>query len=339
LKVFLHIGQHKAGSTTIQNFLSSNRDALLAKGYIYPGKKPHHHRLVNGFISMNKLRSAEESEGAWKATWHEIEKSGVSKVILSSESFERAETKEHFDWIKDCFKNVDLTVIVYMREQSSRLESTYVEQLKGGFWRSFDTYVENRQEFLNYDLKMAPWAEMFGHENIVVRPLEKEVSKNLRADFLRCCGITDLDGFEITPDQRTRTSLINLKLVYRMNRDLRGGNWEKRGMTNFIKQSRLLKNILDEYDEKHGDNSKYRFMSYDQSLKIMDYFRASNSKVAKDYLGLNGDLFDYNVEPYDHVNLEIVPEDFEKVTDYTVFLLDKIVSATGKERRKFRNND
>ena len=145
---------------------------------------------------MNKLKSAEESQGAWNAIWHQIKKSGLSNVILSSESFERAETQEHFDWLRESFKDHDVKVIVYMREQSSRLESTYVEQLKGGFWREYDTYVENRLEFLDYSVKMAPWAEIFGHENIRVRPLEKDVSKDLLGDFLKSCDIYDTSGFE-----------------------------------------------------------------------------------------------------------------------------------------------
>ena len=34
--LFLHIGSHKTGTTSIQNFLAHNRDLLAARGYGYP---------------------------------------------------------------------------------------------------------------------------------------------------------------------------------------------------------------------------------------------------------------------------------------------------------------
>ena len=121
-----------------------------------------------------------------------------------------------------------------------------------------------------------------------------------------------------------------------MNREFRGGNWEKRGLSKYIKQSRLLKKVLDEFDEQHAEIEKYRFMPYADAMKVKDHFRESNRKVAKDYLNVDGDLFEYNTEPYEHVSLDIQPEDIEQVSDYAMFLLNKIAGSTGKERRKLR---
>jgi len=44
--VYLHIGLHKTGTSTIQFFLANNREKLAELGYLYPFKQVAHHNLA-----------------------------------------------------------------------------------------------------------------------------------------------------------------------------------------------------------------------------------------------------------------------------------------------------
>lgn len=66
-KVVLHIGTEKTGTTSIQHFMSQNRQALLAKGIVYPNlgsRKDAHFDLVN---SVHPLDNGGASYGVFRA--------------------------------------------------------------------------------------------------------------------------------------------------------------------------------------------------------------------------------------------------------------------------------
>ena len=46
LKIFLHGGMHKTGTTSLQNLLASEREELLKWGICYPGIRTQHHNLI-----------------------------------------------------------------------------------------------------------------------------------------------------------------------------------------------------------------------------------------------------------------------------------------------------
>jgi hypothetical protein len=56
-KIFVHIGVHKTGSTSIQQMLGRNREILIKHGFLYPVFKARSANIFNHsvpFVSMFK---------------------------------------------------------------------------------------------------------------------------------------------------------------------------------------------------------------------------------------------------------------------------------------------
>ena len=56
MKIIIHMGLHKTGSTSFQNFLHSNRKALINFGILYPdidNNEESHWQLPNQLIRNN----------------------------------------------------------------------------------------------------------------------------------------------------------------------------------------------------------------------------------------------------------------------------------------------
>ena len=94
-KLYLHIGSMKTGTTTLQKFLSVNRQTLINKGLRYPGKGLEHHSLITYFqedaaklprlyrhFSAEKIAAIRDR--AIKALTEELENSS-EHIIISSE--------------------------------------------------------------------------------------------------------------------------------------------------------------------------------------------------------------------------------------------------------------
>ncbi len=194
--IYLHIGTHKTGTTSIQRFLSQNRDNLLKEGSLFPysgRSKPlsGHHVLAWSILGINGVTD----EQCWKKLFGEIQEVKPEKVILSAEGF-GASNLEQIQRIKKYFSNQDVRVIVYFRNQFSYLLSDYKETIKAGKYSlSFKEYINKRVERCNYPKLIQLWIDIFGKENINIRLFDKAKEEpGLISDFLQMVGI-DPSGF------------------------------------------------------------------------------------------------------------------------------------------------
>ena len=46
MRVIIHAGIHRTGTTSLQRCLAGNRAALAARGFCYPGTEVHHQSLA-----------------------------------------------------------------------------------------------------------------------------------------------------------------------------------------------------------------------------------------------------------------------------------------------------
>ncbi len=127
MKVLLHAGLDKAGSTAIQAHLHANRDWLLERGIYLPnsGLTRYGHR---------KLFPPDPEPGLWDALAEELAlaaKSGYPLSVLSYEgaaSLRRPEIAQLTQHLEAC----DLTFLFYLRDQAEVLQSGYLQNLKAG---------------------------------------------------------------------------------------------------------------------------------------------------------------------------------------------------------------
>ena len=187
----LHIGFHKAGSTTLQTFLRDNAAALAAAGVDYPeiGRSADdiaHHALAKG---LKPRRDAAPQLESW---WREAgaRAKGGRNLVISSEGLEPADPAPLRDWLA----GTPVKVIAYVRDLPSRLVSIYAQSTKrGSSALDFDAFVERemRLDRTPSAPKLKAWGEVFGPANIRVRSLDRDclVGGELIADFLDAIGL------------------------------------------------------------------------------------------------------------------------------------------------------
>ena len=80
------------------------------------------------------------------------------------------------DLLAKALSNSRTTIVMYLRRQDEWLESLYVEWTTGSHWRNTSSFAEYRREqeaagMLDYANLVGRWADRFGRENILIRPL------------------------------------------------------------------------------------------------------------------------------------------------------------------------
>jgi len=145
-RCFIHIGTHKTGTTSLQHALHANRRKLDALSYLYPrsgrlaiAREGHHNiawelsrdrRFRRRFGTVDKLLTE------IAATPHD--------VVLSSEDFgSSVYHAEEFASFVTRLKRLmlDITLIVYFRNQIDYAKSLYLELLAFGFDVSFGEFL------------------------------------------------------------------------------------------------------------------------------------------------------------------------------------------------------
>ena len=195
-KVFLHIGTHKTGSTSIQRELYENRKNLQSKGFYYPqscaNEDGNHSPLAWAIcrderVNYNKVLEAFKDEvKACKDN---------ETLVISGEEFEYLSGKEISE-LKQllCTMEFETTIVCYFKPQAALIRSEYVEWIKQGltsdnfsvFWR-----LHSRLDRYNYYKIWHQWCSHFGESNVRVRSYEDSLhlSNGVIDDFYEVIGL------------------------------------------------------------------------------------------------------------------------------------------------------
>jgi hypothetical protein len=294
-QLYIHIGLHKTGTTAIQHFLHTNRTALEAAGYLYPGKEIAQHAIGWMFNEIhpshrNLVRECHE-------LFEEVKNSDCDKIVLSSETisaYKRANApklKQYLDLELD--SEWSAKIIVYLRRQDHWLESRYMENIRTDYSLSskylkeytFSEFLANYRQYyeLDYYQRLQSWKEVFGLENIVVRAYEKlQWQGDITQDFLQAIGITRYDKFA-NPKKFIHTSLSPdaIELIRLYNKYFNLGR----------RCRRVILDVLTRISSKTPFSSP-SYLSPKERFLLLREYREANKKVAVEYLGrADGRLF------------------------------------------------
>lgn len=181
LDTLVHIGQHKTGTTSIQNFLKNSRDILMERGLYVPdsiaGYDNPSHFILNVY-SLNRTRTSPMKDKLLKKqpylfenlaqslrkdiAWHyrEAKAYGCKKVIWSNEGLYLLNSEEEYHRLCDLFSphSSEIAAICCFRDKKSYKES-YTKQLlkqKIAFSDEKDSYgyVSDDSWLFDYDRKV-----------------------------------------------------------------------------------------------------------------------------------------------------------------------------------------
>lgn len=225
MRLYLHVGYPKTGSSAIQKFLYLNRGKLLESNILYPetgvDKLAHnqlpwvvkddsrvddnisyaHHQIPWVFThdprAGENISEADIIEGIKR----EIrQNANVDTVLISSEGFIFSMSPE---LVQSIFSELfdEIIIIAYLRSPLKWMRSDYNQGVKG--WRqlscSFDEHINSVLLIedcpMNYYHKLSEWAAVFRWENISIRTYDVEKSK-LVESIIRVIGLDDIAGFK-----------------------------------------------------------------------------------------------------------------------------------------------
>lgn len=222
-KLILHVGTHKTGSTSLQNFFLANKDYLRLNGILYPTTKYHpvgQQRLAYAFneeVSPHLRDVDNEVIGVFDELNELIDNTSFECMVVSSENFAPNGDLDVIRKIKDFFYRFDVAIVIYIRRQDKYLQSIYREcvKLPNSFPGRFEDFRSPHP--LNYCDIIGAWQSVFGPENVVVKSYDYavKVEKGIVQSFINCFpGIFDclIDVSKDSKGYNSNETLSNVAL-------------------------------------------------------------------------------------------------------------------------------
>lgn len=209
MKVFLHIGLEKTGTTTIQRTFVRNKEYFESIGFRYPvfNGEENHVALYNYSKAENVidelriyagLKTADDVTEFRKS----FRKDMVSRlgnyegtVVFSNEHLSsRLSGPDALVRLKDLLSLItdDVTVVLYLRNVEDFVVSTYSTAVKCGETKSIGDFCQDLSLFrYQFDKVITNWSAIFGAENLVIREFSRSalVNGDIFDDFASVIGM------------------------------------------------------------------------------------------------------------------------------------------------------
>lgn len=285
MTLYLHIGLHKTGTSTLQNFLGRNAGALAEAGYSWPRSGlvgGGHHNL--GYELMGKGRFFPEA-GGLEALAAELAE--AKNAIVSSEELEFLDLAQ-VRRLRQGLGERPVKVLVYLRRQDELIASTYAQQVRmGANLGNLADYALASLYNPRFDFSqlLARWARVFGREALDVGVICGETAgERLIADFLARIGLDrQAATFAKAPKTLNVTPGANeVELIRRAGRlARRGGRTLAPDALKRLQQA-ASERVAAEPDLQTGKLA----LEEEMFARVAGRFAHGNRKVAADYLGL-----------------------------------------------------
>lgn len=193
MRIWIHIGFHKTGSSAIQESLFKRRELLSNAGLEYPKPQcrfPSHGELAWCFMGERAhWRDRDYEIDAVKDYYQDqVLQSSAKDFVISSEDLsllKAQQLKEVVSW----FAGHDLKVVAFLRDPISQLVSRYHHAVRAGHIDvSFKEFVVSKGGSLeNFPRILKQWSSAVGPENLV----SIEYSSNSVKDFYKKVGYAE----------------------------------------------------------------------------------------------------------------------------------------------------
>jgi len=279
--IYLHIGSHKTGTSSIQCFLEKNRESLIEnysltyyKPDIWPlkfiGGKPDINLQLDGFDSLKQVQTNFAIISHENYSW-----------LTSIEDIARLYTK-----LSMYAKSIK--IILYLRRQDSLAISQKQEGTKWmdnsiAFGHNISALPVELNSYasmyLDFYTKVNKWAECFGKENMIIRLFEPNYLLNYDVvdDFLSVLNV--FNGEKFINIGKVNESISKIKQVF-----LHQTRWafpeDSSGKELLVK--RVLRMKLEGDNQKllpsRADALQFYEQFIDGNIKLNDKYRLSDAE-------------------------------------------------------------
>lgn len=222
-KVYLHIGMHKTGSSSIQEALAS----LRSKEFLYCDlMHPNHSMAFYTLFSKNylnyhewKKQGFEESEiiqkkkDYLKILENNLISNSYKKLIFSAESISLLNDDEKKDMINFFrYYGFEINIICYVRDPLSYAYSSFQQDIKSGSINIKEKYTPN------YFLRLDEFNNNSLINSLTVRDYSQLKDNNIVNDLFNILGIKDKCKKNYFSNKRL--SISALKIIFLLNNHL-----------------------------------------------------------------------------------------------------------------------
>lgn len=291
MRLILHIGGAKCGSSAIQSYLRNGHEALARdQRVLIPGQKLTLDSEMKGeqIFFFEYVRKHEDGVGIvnrrLRRLHHHMRDKGLDTLIVSAENLiNPGGFEKFFVSARDLF---EVEVVLYIRRQDQYFISAWQQ------WhlKTFDTVQDYIAKRLGHDANwnrfLAPWEALFGREAISVRRFQRDhlIGQDIVTDFVDTAGLPGL-----LPDFKTnlanRSFSEHLGEIANRVRDVFDGPHDN-GFYD------VMVRLIGESAYKAGSGSMV--LTLDERQQILDAYEADNRKLKERYFSDLGDepLFD-----------------------------------------------
>ena len=309
MRVIMHIGTEKTGSTALQSCLFSNEPALKEAGYALfrfskddPAQIPNNRQIVAMFQDLEFWDDYFVQQGIKTAEghaefcaqvrseftgWLGALPSHIHTVILTSEHFHSLlknldAVQALSEFFTPLFK--DVRVVGYFREQGDMCRSFYTTRLLNGETRAFDTFAQEcvpESHYYNHLRMFSLWGDTFGDDTLTARIYDRKrlTGGDICTDF--CAAISEITNQPIELSSANATALnqslgpSRQKLLRRLNQTLPVGSRLRAYCLAILRRARFLD----------------RSANAPATPEVYDKFDADNRAFAARFLGLEENPF------------------------------------------------
>lgn len=252
--LFLHVGMHKTGTTSIQRFLHTNQDALFSRNLAYlAGPVANHSLLILSLFEEDAwhthrkhFRSADDREryfgaGAVQRNFEVFEKSLIAAAQSGLDAVVSGEAIYHLtpdgmlrfkEFLAQYFAKI--VVVAFVRSPIDFAQSYAQEALKTR--NNLKNILKTSPPSPKYQKRFEGFVNNFGVDSFKMSIFEPQIfpsGSSLRM-FLRMIGAVEAEAFldEIGEDKKNISMSMQaakvLSLVNKAAREMEFGEYEKR---------------------------------------------------------------------------------------------------------------
>lgn len=285
MKLFLHIGTEKTGSSFIQTSFAINREGLLRQGFWYPKAGAREKDMQSGKISpgnalvLYKALKAQDFVSlkscfiAWK---NEAKDKNASSIILSNEKLlEVISSLDYFLMLEKILEELEIelkSVLLVLRDPVDQALSLYKHRAKNGQCPSLSIWLENAYF---YHIYLKNFIDTVNHlENrILIKKYQTEGEGLIKLFYQDWLGIRN----EINSYNQTVNPSLTLSELTLLSKI---ATWDNDAASDFYRRMILLPKEDKSDDSRIKDWAKNTIANFLE--KFSDVFSFYNTKLIDD---------------------------------------------------------
>jgi hypothetical protein len=221
MKILIHIGPHKTGTTAIQKCLFESGEQLARSAICYPeaGLAGYGHHVLANLLWRRAYRDAEQLFSEMLSC---AQAQGARVMVISSEDFSNLKLTGIAE-LSRITRPLDVDVICAQRQPIRQIYSWWQEEVKHGSSETFSNYIVNRfinnkkKRFTRPDIFFSKWSRMFGRKSLNI--LKYRDGIDIVSEFLHfSLNIKDQEKYTISRDVNASFSPTEIEFIRMANR-------------------------------------------------------------------------------------------------------------------------